>query len=843
MAGVGGPEPIEVAANEKQVHVGKAQNGETWLFRASGRWRDAWIPCGPQGYRNFAADVLGIRPRVRQLPWFSLVGRFVRDTDQGVEEFCIGQEADYTFHDSGEVVVFANDLEDRYDNNFGSVKLRVDRLQPEPGGPEAMAQRGGSGATAVIGDVVASAREAWDQALSVLDRTAGVPFVFLLILLAGFALAFLQQGEDLIRTIGEDPLGAASSQQIAFAITLIFLGVQAWFWPRMVVESNYGADPETWKPRWLLEGTPRLLGFLPFVFTFFALLRAPSHDTPTLVILVVLGFALLAFLIFRRRIFRGKDTGIWLKLGPAWAVFGLVLAPLSVAAAVVWPVRLPVNLGGPAVVFLAFGLFIPPVIILIQLSRGFRLPLFGCLLVLAVVASFWLDDHRVGARLLGIGELHAAPHRQSLQAAYTQWRAQAPALADGTRPMVLIASEGGASRAGFWTGEVLSALSARFPGIDKRVFAISSVSGGSVGSVGYVAALKEAPNATGAELENRVSGFTGADALSPALGGMLFPDLLQRFIPFAFLPDRAQSLERAWEIAWKDRATPKGRPGLISERFQALWDDVASTGWRPLVIVNGAGEEEGRPILTSRIEFDHGLLDADDFYAINKTDIPASTAIHNGARFPAISPAGRMPRGHIVDGGYFEGSGLETIRQLALAIQQGPGKTDRLRFVVIFIGYLGPHPQPMKTFLNDLDAPLIAIFNARAAAGPHMVTALVKDFDPSRTADAYAVAPNRDGAVLPGVYAPILLFDAPAQNGEGKLVPPLNWALSKRIQTYMRKSAGFCPPSEAGHLAVFREGRLSTHNRAAFAAVAAQLAGASSRAPIAPREFCPGETH
>lgn len=834
------PKQIDVAADKPQVDVGKAGKGETWRFRARGRWRDSWIPCGPGGYRNFLADVLGIRPRVRHLPWFSLVGCFAPDAGEP-EMFCIRREADYTFQEPGEVFVFANDRADKYGNNFGSVELRVDRLQSEPEGPDGEAAKpAGSGAAARVGDLVACAGEVWKETLAVLDRTAGVPFALVLILLAGFALAFLQQGEDLIRTVGEDPLGAASGQQIAFAITLVFLGIQAWFWPRMVIESNYGADRSTWKPRWLLEGAPRLLGFLPFVFTFIALLHAPSHDGPTLVILVILGVALLTLLIFRRKIFRGKDSGVWSKIGPAWAIFSLVLAPLSVAAMVIWPVRLPVNLGGPAVVFLGFGLFIPPVLTLIQLSRGFRLPMFGALLVLAVVASLWLDNHQVGARLLGAGEVHTAPTREKLEHAYARWRDQAPAAADGTKPMVLIASEGGASRAGFWTGEVLSALSAQFPGIDKRVFAISSVSGGSVGSVGYVAALKEAPNATGLELERRISGFTGADALSPVLGGMLFPDLAQRFIPIPFLPDRAQSLERAWEVAWKDGATTTGKPDLISEPFQALWNDVPPNGWRPLVIVNGAGEEEGRPILTTRLTFGPGVMDADDFYAIDKTDVPASTAIHNGARFPAISPAGRMPKGHIVDGGYFEGSGLETIRQLALAIQRGPGKADNLRFVVIFIGYTGPRPKPMKTFLNDLDAPLIAIFNARAAAGPHMVTALVKDFDPSGMTDPYANARSGEGAVLQGVYAPILLFDEPKTKTEGKLAPPLNWALSKRIQTYMRRSAGFCAP-EPGQLASFHEGRMSTHNRAAFAAMAAQLAGASSRGPIAPRESCPGE--
>ena len=32
--------------------------------------------------------------------------------------------------------------------------------------------------------------------------------------------------------------------------------------------------------------------------------------------------------------------------------------------------------------------------------------------------------------------------------------------------------------------------------------------------------------------------------------GMMFPDLLQRFLPAALLPDRAETLERSWEAAW-----------------------------------------------------------------------------------------------------------------------------------------------------------------------------------------------------------------------------------------------------------------------------------------------------
>ena len=811
-----------VDAWERSVATVTVAAGETWRFQAEGEWRDAWIPCGPKGYRNFLADVLGIRPRAPQLPWFCLVGMI---KDAPGSEFCIGEDAEHTFHTGGEVVVFANDKLARYANNYGSVMLQAEQVTPAPTAPLARSLAGSRPrAVELLGDIAAAVGGAWNDLRAMLERTAGVLFALVLTLLAGFALAFMDQGVDLVRTVGEDSSAPAAGRQFAFAVTLFFLGVQAWFWPRMIIESNYGRDRKQWRPRRLLEWTPRVLGVLPFVFALIALWRGPSPETYAVIGLVVLGLGLFVFLVLRTRLFGRARGRFWRDLGPAWAIFSFALAVLAMVAVTVWPVDLPVLIGAPAVVFLAFGLFIPPTLTLIQLSRGFRLPMFGALLLLAVVASSWLDNHMVGARAAWTAEVRAPDQPVSLWRAYGIWRAQAQGARapDGSLPIVLVASEGGASRAGFWTGEALSALSARFPDFHKSVFAISSVSGGSVGAVGYVAALDEARSGSKVPLETRISGFTGADALSPALGGMLFPDLLQRFIPIALLPDRAQALEKAWEAAWADRCPDKGLCGLLSGPFQDLWKGLAPASWAPLVIVNGAGEENGRPLLTSKLRFASRVMDADDFYQINKTDIAASTAIHNGARFPWISPAGRMPcpGGHIVDGGYFEGSGLETIRQLALAIQQGPGRNDKLRFIVVFIAYKPPPPPASKTFLNDVNAPFAAIFNARAAAGPHMVTALVKDFQPGPAADPYKTAASAPGAVLPGVYAPILLRDGAPRGSSTVLSPPLDWALSKPVQAYMRQSMGF------------DGGKLSDENQAAFDLIAQALKGPP--APAAP---------
>ena len=84
-----------------------------------------------------------------------------------------------------------------------------------------------------------------------------------------------------------------------------------------------------------------------------------------------------------------------------------------------------------------------------------------------------------------------------MESAFKQWAGpQQPVGANGKKTMVLIAVQGGASRAGYWTAVALSSLreaaKAKAVDIDSHIFAISSVSGGSVGAVGYAAMLKTA---------------------------------------------------------------------------------------------------------------------------------------------------------------------------------------------------------------------------------------------------------------------------------------------------------------------------------------------------------------
>jgi hypothetical protein len=117
--GAGLPETehdIRIPSGQREVAIGTVSAGETWSFAATGRWTNGWIACGPDGYRNFLFDALQIEPRARGEAWFRLIGEI---KGRPGSTFAIGPGCTRTFHESGELVVFANDSADGYSNNTG----------------------------------------------------------------------------------------------------------------------------------------------------------------------------------------------------------------------------------------------------------------------------------------------------------------------------------------------------------------------------------------------------------------------------------------------------------------------------------------------------------------------------------------------------------------------------------------------------------------------------------------------------------------------------------------------------------------------------------------------------
>jgi hypothetical protein len=161
------------------------------------------------------------------------------------------------------------------------------------------------------------------------------------------------------------------------------------------------------------------------------------------------------------------------------------------------------------------------------------------------------------------------------------------------------------------------------------------------------------------------------DHLTPVLAKLVGPDFLQWFLPVPIQAfDRSAGLEGSWEQSYQDAV----HQATFRQGFLRFAVDAKATARMPLLLLNATHVESGRRYAAStargRTTAEATLHDAGDVLEILHTDMPMSTAIHNSARFTYVSPAGHLDRddgrehGHVVDGGYFENSGLSSLAEV-----------------------------------------------------------------------------------------------------------------------------------------------------------------------------------
>ncbi|HEX4597465.1 MAG TPA: hypothetical protein VH278_06735, partial [Burkholderiaceae bacterium] len=386
--------------------------------------------------------------------------------------------------------------------------------------------------------------------------------------------------------------------------------------------------------------------------------------------------------------------------GPAAALLGfaLMMAPLSTLTFVSDGWRIRVNAWG-----LDLGLRRPPIIWL----------LVGWVVIASAVFSIYtvriVPDPGGGTQIT---------QRADLADFFKAWvDACAPT---GTIRPVVVAVSGGASRAAIWGERVLYQVEHSSDKTRPVVFAVSSVSGGSLGAAAYMTTLAALPPeqrcgedrlspARSAALEALKSPRLAQDALGPLLAGALLVDIPRAiFSPFAWVArwisntqprggDRAEALERAFERLWRRLPVPpvdSGGPGdkrSFSQPFLSLFYDAqAIRPGMPIWIANGTSLETGSRLLTAPFDPRKSwpFNDAADALSALNADVRISTAINNGARFAFLEPAGELlrypidqkSRPEVIDGGYFDNEGLLTALELVQWIQArgpslAPGRT------------------------------------------------------------------------------------------------------------------------------------------------------------------------
>ena len=369
------------------------------------------------------------------------------------------------------------------------------------------------------------------------------------------------------------------------------------------------------------------------------------------------------------------------------------------------------------------------------------------------------------------GARNTVPRVGSVQRKWDAWakaRGLVPGKETGDRdviPLVLVASEGGGIRAAFWTADVLDCVidHAAECTPDRRgpraapagsIFAASGVSGGSLGLVTYVAhstSGSDADDSKGDWVEERL----GDDYLTAAWSRMLFVDTPNAFLRLDPEDDRASMLERAWERSWDDVADNPLQQGL----FSLSWKKPN----QPLLLLNGTSVQDGCRVNTSVLDAaiegqrkdeevrlrDCRSIDAFETETLSEErrdwvfgathdlrdflcdeDVRLSTGALLSARFPYVTPSGRVPHCKnqdiaifVVDGGYFDTSAASPIVELWAELEPHVEEFNRMtpaQCVVPFFLQIDNHYKETKSPAeirrpSELMVPLTAVRQARDA--------------------------------------------------------------------------------------------------------------------------------
>jgi Patatin-like phospholipase len=350
---------------------------------------------------------------------------------------------------------------------------------------------------------------------------------------------------------------------------------------------------------------------------------------------------------------------------------------------------------------------------------------------------------------------------------------------------VVVAASGGGIQAAAWTAAVLTRLHMEMPGdFARRVRAISSVSGGSVGTMYFVDAYRGG-SVDARTVKEQVFDPSATSSLDDIAWGVVYPDLIRLFAPFFNLKDRGWAAENAW-----------GRFGNVKKGLSS-WRSPTRDGLLPAVIFNATVAETGSRFVLSTTDLKKSLRGRRSFYELYpKLDVPVVTAARLSASFPYVSPAARarnsdkdpLPAGtgfHFVDGGYYDNFGISSIADWLLeAMPEKKSKMTRILLIQIRgpIGAEDPRPRGKRRgFFYQAGVPPATVVHTRTTGQISHNNAELKLL--------CEVAASR------GVSLETALFQFPAQD------TPLSWHLTSDEtnavwNAYDRCKTDKCTPAE-----------------------------------------------
>jgi hypothetical protein len=418
--------------------------------------------------------------------------------------------------------------------------------------------------------------------------------------------------------------------------------------------------------------------------------------------------------------------------------------------------------------------------------------------------SFFLDYYRVPivvtlvALSAFISALFDSEHVYELKPAYHPAVANPPAplpnlelttLFDDwqapRRTLVVVSAAGGGIQAAAWTTQVLIGLDRIYgPDFTRSVGLVSGVSGGSVGTMFYMAG--GGWTSTGPpfdrERRKRVVQWAEASSLEGTGWGIVYPDFMRSVVPM-FVP---RHVDRGWAIeqSWLNRLG-------VDHRLRD-WIPAIRNHQMPIPVFNAVLTETGQrlvisPVLKKR-QTTWTSSDACEFFNLypdDQSNLRATTAARLSATFPYVSPISRgdgddLPGGaaknyHVADGGYGENEGLLTVLDWTNQLVKrytDPAHRPFDRILVIRIQPFAIQSQPAPAeagsgWTYNVLGPLETLENVRSA-----LHAERNDFDLNVLASANSPSTTNDPNQIDIVWTSFMFDPTPGY------ITPFSWHLT-----------------------------------------------------------------
>ena len=493
------------------------------------------------------------------------------------------------------------------------------------------------------------------------------------------------------------------------------------------------------------------------------------HTSAVLWRVALLLSILAALALWRMRAPTGSRREVWAKsISGHWARVFFIAVGIQLLLSCLFSISaaIPIALGSLTIIDL-FGLLLVTVIAGLRVGfLRFGVPFLTLLLCAAVLFSIlgWNDNHEIKETQLTTPVPAFNPAGPQL--VFEQWfktRKDLKFFEDLKQPypVFIIAARGGGIYAAAQEAVFLSRMQDQCPTFAQHIFAISGVSGGSIGASLFTNLVQQnARNVAMTEcafgeagtgnMEMQTRLFLKRDFLAPILAAALFSDLDQRFFPIPTRgSDRGNALSTGLEAAWRD--LQRDKTNLYQQNFLNQWKADQAV---PALLINTTQADNGRSITIAPFAIDplsamHGGQPQSWFYqtdAMNqalrtgvtdplvRSDIKMSDAAGMSARFPWLLPAAAIKRDkkimRLIDGGYFDNSGIETALNLIEDIvtiravhessgANSGGQSEYFDFdvhLIVISGSLEDEP-PGWQGLDDLLTPVRGLLSTRTSRG------------------------------------------------------------------------------------------------------------------------------